>query len=70
MIPRLLIQSLSRWWYPYLSLGIQVMKEVLMSRVWGLLDLKGCEWLNKKALLCRGEFTPGTENRDLTESCF
>ena len=33
-----------------------------MSRVGGLLDLKGCEWLNKKALLCRGEFTPGTES--------
>ena len=45
-------------------------KEVLMSRVWVLLDLKGCEWLNKKALLCRGEFTPGTENHDLTEKCF
>ena len=37
------------------------MKEVLRE-VWGLLDLKGCEWLNKKALFCRGEFTPGTES--------
>lgn len=42
------------------------MKEVLRE-VWGLLDLKGCEWLNKKALFCRGEFTPGTESEVLLD---
>lgn len=59
MISRLLIQWLSRWWYPYLPLGIQVMKEVgmnkLISRVLDMINFKGSEWLNKKTLLSSEE---------------
>lgn len=66
MVPTLLIQWLSRWWCPYLTLGTQVTKEVGMnqstSKVLGVLNLKGCEWLNLKTLLSGGEFRIGMEN--------
>lgn len=74
MVPTLLIQWLSRWWCPYLTLGTQVMKEVGMnqstSKVLGVLNLKGCEWLNLKTLLSGGEFRIGMENGWLAPKCF
>ena len=42
----------------------------LMSRVLDMINLKGCEWLNKKTLLSREEFRAGIENCELTQKCF
>ena len=62
MIPRLFIHS-------SLPAFGNTSDEGGFEQVWGLLDLKGCEWLNKKAILCRGEFTPGPEGHELTQKC-